>query len=225
MNIAIVEDESLTSLFITETLEDLGHSVVGNFDNGIEMLEMASMEKIDLVFMDIEINGKMDGIECAVKLDKQYNIPSVFISSYQNSSTIRDAMDASPLGYLIKPVNESDIEAALAVASRILKKSIIEESSVVTIDAYSYDFQKGTLNYKNELVKLSKNEYKVVHLLFKSHGNIVDSSELIRYIWEEDYDREESLRELIYRLRRKLPDLSIRSLSKAGYSIARSSAL
>lgn len=217
MKIIIVEDDSLTALFITETLEDLGHEVLGSFDSASDMLEVAKIGEIDLVFIDIELNSKMDGIECAVRLRQQYRIPSIFLTSYQNSETIHDAMAAEPLGYLIKPVSENEIEAALAVAKRILRANTPLMNEYLQLGQYTYHFKHKTLNNKEGVVKLSKNEYKIVDLLCKSYGNIVENEHLICHIWEDTYNKEDSLRELIYRLRKKLPEISIQSSSKVGY--------
>jgi len=219
MNIIIVEDDSLTALFLQESVEDLGHTVLGTFDSAKPLLEKVNNMNVDLAFMDIEINGKMDGIECAAILQNKYSISSIFITSYQNSSTINDAMDSSPLGYLIKPVSETEIEACLAVASRTLKKSPPKIVNDIQIGDYIYTFESKTLTLNNELIKLSKNEYKVIDILCNSYGNVVETQELVQSIWQESENRTDSLRELIYRLRKKLPSININSLSKSGYYI------
>ncbi len=223
MNIIVVEDDSLTALFIQETLEDLGHSVLGTFDNGATLFETISSLDVDLAFMDIEINGKMDGIECAKILKDDYKISSIFITSYQNSDTINDAMDSLPLGYLIKPVSEKEIEASLAVISKSLQTVTPKNPELLLLGngegKYVYNHTKKILTLNKELVKLSKNEYKVIDMLCKSYKNIVDTQDLIECIWEDSEGKEDSLRELIYRLRKKLPSLSINSLSKTGYYI------
>ena len=219
MNIVIVEDDSLTALFLQESVEDLGHTVLGTFDSAKPLLEKVKNMDVDLAFMDIEINGKMDGIECAAILQNTYNISSVFITSYQNSSTINDAMDSSPLGYLIKPVSETEIEAILAVATRSLKKIAPKKVTTLQVANYLYTYESKTLTHNKELVKLSKNEYKVIELLCNNYGNVVNTEKLTHYIWEDSQNKEDSLRELIYRLRKKLPSFPIGSLSKSGYYI------
>jgi len=219
MNIAIVEDDSLTALFISETVEDLGHTVIGIFDSATPLLQNVLELNVDLVLMDIEINGNIDGIECATTLRTKHNISCIFITSYQNSATINDAMDASPLGYLIKPVSENEIEAALAIASKNFKNSKPKSGDSLEFGEYSYSYINKILTHEGEIIKLSKNEYKILELLCRSYGNVVDNKELARSIWEDAENQEGSLRELIYRLRKKLPKVTINSLSKTGYYI------
>lgn len=220
MNIVIMEDESLVSLFIRETLEDLGHVVVGVFDNATSLLDVLSELSIDIVLMDIEINGKMDGLQCSRILRHEYSIPSIFITSYQSSTTINEAMDSSPLGYLIKPVSESEIEVALAIASKSLKKTTQDSPEYLEFNNYRYNYQDETLTRDGKLIKLSKKESKIINLLCKSYGNVVNTMTLTQNLWEDSNDREHSLRELVYRLRKKLPDLNINSMSKTGYYLA-----
>jgi len=219
MDIAIVEDDALTALFLTETLEELGHNVKGSFDSAKPLLALLQKSKVDLVFMDIEINGSIDGIQCAELIYRGHNIRSIFVTSYQNSATIHDAMDVSPLGYLIKPVSEPDIEAALALASQSIRSAPAPKTGCNRSGLYTYNPEYKTLKHENDLVKLGKNELKLVSLLFKNCNNVVHSEEIKRHIWEDDVYNDESLRQLIYRVRNKLPDLNIVSSSKIGYLI------
>jgi len=107
----------------------------------------------------------------------------------------------------------------LAVSKKILQANKPVSDEVLSLGDYIYYFKDKVLKYDGDLVKLSKNEYKIIDLLCKSYGNIVENQELIRNIWENEYNRDNSLRELIYRLRKKIPELSIQSSSKIGYSI------
>ena len=219
MDIAIVEDDALTAFFLTETLEELGHSVAGSFDSAKPLLTLLEKNKVDLVLMDIEINGSIDGIQCAELIYRTHNIRSIFVTSYQNSATIHDAMDVSPLGYLIKPVIEPDIEAALALASQSIRSSAPSKSKSCHSGMYTYNPKYKILKYNDELIKLGKNELMLVALLFKHCNNVVRTEEIKRHIWEDDVYSDESLRQLIYRVRKKLPDLHILSSSKLGYLI------
>ena len=124
MNIAIVEDEGITALFLKESIEEFGHCAVGMYDNSTPFLEFLQQNsEIDLDFMDIQINGKLDGIQLAYEISLKYpNISIVFITSFKDSDTIKSAKIVSPLGYLIKPVVESDLEAILMVVESFRKK-------------------------------------------------------------------------------------------------------
>ncbi|MCX6075554.1 MAG: response regulator [Campylobacterales bacterium] len=74
MNIVIIEDEGLTALFLQEIIKDLHHSVVGIFDNSDALFSFLKNNQVDLIFMDIKINGSLDGIQTANLAHNKYLI-------------------------------------------------------------------------------------------------------------------------------------------------------
>jgi len=218
MKIVIVEDDALIALFIASTLEELGHKVLGQFSDAVSVLDFVKENAVDLALMDIEIEGSVDGLQCAKTLKIKHNIPSIFVTSHKESEVIQEAMEVEPLGFLIKPIEESDIEAALALASRYFKDD--EKPSKTVVNAYEYNFEFKTLKYQGEIVKLGKNELKLIHILFKNLNNTVSTEEIMSFIWDEVLESDESLRQLIYRTRKKVPALEIVSSSKMGYAIS-----
>jgi len=70
-NILIVEDEASNAEFLELVLENLGHHIVGVTDN-------AKKEIIDFVFMDIDLNGDIDGIQCSILLNHSQDIASIY---------------------------------------------------------------------------------------------------------------------------------------------------
>ena len=217
MNIVVVEDDALIALFIKESVEELGHCVVGLFDEAAAVIAFVKETKPDLVLMDIEIKGSVDGIACAAALQNRYGVPSIFVTSHKESAVINDAMDVAPLGFLIKPIEESDLEAGLALAARALRHVKPLQKNVV--GAYEFSFEYNTLKKDDVVVKLGKNELKLVAILFKNLNNTVSAEEIMRHIWGSILESDESLRQLIYRTRKKVPGLEINSSSKIGYSI------
>lgn len=80
MKIAIVEDELAVAWGLEALAEDLGHSVVGIFSTGQAAIDGLRGEAVDLVFMDINLGGGMDGIETARELRALQPTPVLFIS-------------------------------------------------------------------------------------------------------------------------------------------------
>ena len=58
----------------------------------------------DLVLMDIRIDGQMDGVEAAARIQEQYRLPVIFITVYSDRQTLERAKLTGPFGYLVKPV-------------------------------------------------------------------------------------------------------------------------
>lgn len=221
MNIMIVEDEGVTALFLREIISDLGHNIVGVFDNSDALLTFLKNSSVELIFMDININGALDGIQTATIVHNKYpDISFVYLTSYKDSQTIKDAQAVKPLGYLIKPVLESDLEAIMMVVEggkQIYKKS---EPLEIIFAEYKYNIKTKTLSTNSEVIPLSKNELTCINTLVLNKNSYISSEQLIATIWREEKDRIVSLRELIYRLRKKLPNLPLHSNSNIGYALS-----
>lgn len=221
MKIVIIEDDVLISLFLKECLEDLGHKVLDSFEDAQSTIEFLKNNSCDLAFVDIELRGAIDGLQLSKTLKQRFNTPSLFVTSHKESEVIKEAMDVSPLGFLIKPVEQSDIEAALAVAIKHIDKTPpTNTNDEQQIGEYSFNFTYNTLKHHDQIIKLSQKEIILLSLLFKNYNNTVSIEEIVSKIWENESVSDETLRQLIYRTRKKVPGLKISSSSKIGYSIS-----
>lgn len=214
MNILIVEDEFLTSKFIQETLYSLGFLSVFITDNAIDANIMLQEKNIDLIFMDINIKGPKDGLYLAIEISKKYNTKIVFITSYQDTNTIQEASLSTPLGYLIKPIIKADIESIMMISKNFF--NYYQESTFINIDIYKYDKINNLLYEDEKLITLSKLENKAIEIFIKQLNTPISNEILISYLWPEEKNNS-SLRELISRLRKKVPNLKIINHSNIGY--------
>lgn len=221
MNVVIVEDEGVTALFIKEVLRDLKHNVAAVFDNADELFSFLKSNQVDLIFMDINIKGSYDGIQTATIAHARYpNISFVYLTSYKDSETIKSAQAVNPLGYLIKPIVESDLEAILMVVGGYKKSSLRVEPTQIRFGDYSYNLKTKTLSVNNTVITLSKNELLCIDILAHNRNSYISSEQLIARIWGDEENRFDSLRELIYRLRKKVPNLPLHSSSNIGYTLS-----
>jgi two-component system cell cycle sensor histidine kinase/response regulator CckA len=116
IDILVVEDESVISADLCECLNDMGYQVVGEAASGEEALRKAARHKPDIVLMDIVLDGEMDGIAAAERLQQDHDIPVIFLTSHADTGTIRRATSTEPFGYLVKPFAEREIQAAIETA-------------------------------------------------------------------------------------------------------------
>ena len=114
--ILLVEDEGIVAKDLQMRLHTLGYEVCGWFTSGEEALAQGPGLAPDLVLMDIHLKGKMDGIEAAERLRTSHGIPIVFLTAHADESTIERAKIASPLGYILKPFDESDLHVSVEMA-------------------------------------------------------------------------------------------------------------
>jgi len=70
----------------------------------------------DLVLMDINLKGSMDGIDTAVMIKKRYDIPVVYMSSHPTDATVERAKATRPDGFIIKPFEDTDLRVSIELA-------------------------------------------------------------------------------------------------------------
>jgi CRP-like cAMP-binding protein/CheY-like chemotaxis protein len=114
--ILLVEDDAFISLDVSEVLKEFGYEVVGAVPSGQEAVETARKEKPDLILMDINLQGPMDGITAAEVIHKDRPIPVVFLSALSDESTLQRARLVGPFGYLIKPFEPAELHSTIQVA-------------------------------------------------------------------------------------------------------------
>ena len=115
-NILIVEDNAILALDLQEILLRQGYSVAGLFASGEEAVAFLPGKPVDLVLMDIELAGDMNGIRTAERLHGTSDIPIVFMTGFSHDPLLEEAKIAAPYGYLIKPVPERELAATLEMA-------------------------------------------------------------------------------------------------------------
>lgn len=111
--VLIVEDEIILAKVIEIDLADLGYKICGVVSSGERALERVEEEKPDIVLMDINLNGEMDGIDAAKQIKSRSGIPIVFMTGYEDEETMERANCVEHSGYLIKPVEPEDLQSVI----------------------------------------------------------------------------------------------------------------
>ena len=114
--ILIVEDERIIAQGVWETLKGLGYGVSGIASSGAEAIQKATDLNPDLVLMDIVLKGEMDGIEAAEQIRTRLDIPSIFMTAYDDETILKRAKVTEPYGYLLKPFEERGLHANIQMA-------------------------------------------------------------------------------------------------------------
>lgn len=111
----VVEDEAIVGLELRLRLEDLGHEVVAVCRSAAAAREVLHGQVVDLVLLDIRLEGDEDGIALGVEL-RERDVPVVFLTAFSDRDTVIRAGAAEPYGYLVKPFSPRMLEATLATA-------------------------------------------------------------------------------------------------------------
>ena len=117
LKILIVEDEMIISESIRKSLLKLNYNVVGVASKYIRAIEMLESLEVNLVLIDINLNGLKNGIDLAKHIQDNYNIPFIYVTANNDFATLQKAKCTHPLGYLVKPFSEENLHSAIEVAS------------------------------------------------------------------------------------------------------------
>ena len=134
ITILIVEDDPIIGADLQDRLLEMGYQAIGPIASGEEALaHLQANKQPDLVLMDIQLEGRMDGIETARKLmEKQPSPPLIFLTSNSDEATFASAKSVKPAAFLSKPFRGRDLKHAIELAivqSADKKKAATEENT------------------------------------------------------------------------------------------------
>lgn len=218
INILIIEDETLIAMQIENRLEQMGHRVLYNVKSSDEVFAIDSLNNIDLIISDINIEGDLDGITTSRIIHERYKIPVIFITAYKDIETLKKASLVDYAGYVMKPFREDELEALINLT--ILKYNLPKSVQKVQINEnYSYCNMEDSLFYKEEQVTLTKKEKKFLQLLINANGELIDYTTIEQNIWYDEIVTSDTRRKLINRLQKKIPDFPLELKKGVGYKI------
>lgn len=116
MKILIVEDEPLHADRYEMLAQQLGYTVVGNCDNAFDALDCFHRTAPDLLLLDIQLRGDMDGIQLAERLNEVRPLPIVFATSMQDDAAFARARRTQPVAFLLKPFDMLQLQRAIELA-------------------------------------------------------------------------------------------------------------
>lgn len=110
--IMVVEDESIVALNLQRRLIRLGYDVPCIAASHDQAMRGVTETQPDIVLMDINISGEIDGIETAAKI----KAPVIYLTAYSEEKTLERAKATKPYGYLVKPFSERELHATIQMA-------------------------------------------------------------------------------------------------------------
>jgi len=111
--VLLVEDEVITASSLKMGLEELGYQVCPLATRGDKALAIAESENPDVILMDVNLPGGMNGIEAAKKILTLINTKILFLTGYHDDDVIAQINALNPLGYFVKPVSAFRIKELL----------------------------------------------------------------------------------------------------------------
>ena len=117
LRVVIAEDEADMREYMEKTLPLLGHEVVALAKTGRELIDQCRTEKPDLIITDIKM-PEIDGIDAARAIFHERPVPVILLSAYTDPDLLARVETDCVLAYLVKPIKESDLSPAIALAMK-----------------------------------------------------------------------------------------------------------
>lgn len=205
--IMVVEDDSTISSILKEHLEKWNYEVylVENFNNVIEVFVDFSP---DLVLLDIYL-PLYNGYYWCEQMRKISQIPIIFISSASENMNIVMAMNMGGDDFINKPF---DLNVLTAKIQAILRRtySFSKDFQILTHHDVMLNLVEAKIIYNEQTLELTKNELKIMQLLFEKSQMIVSRDELMNHLWQSnEFIDDNTLSVNINRLRKKLEDIEL----------------
>lgn len=202
MKILIIEDDRGIADAIQKQAEKWGLQAKCVQDFRSVMAEYAEYDP-QLVLLDISLPF-FNGYHWCSEIRRVSKVPIIFISSASDNMNIVMAMNMGGDDFIAKPFDNSVLIAKIQALLRRTYdfgtgRTILEHKGAIL------NTGDNTLNYKEERIELSKNEYRILFILMENKGSVVSREKLMEQLWETDsFVDENTLTVNIGRLRKRL---------------------
>lgn len=183
LNVLIVEDEPMLAELLKKMVLQLGAARAWTCADDACAFETAMREPVDLVFMDLNIEGATDGIQCARRITQHKEVSIVFATSFCDGEVLEEAIDLNTLNFLVKPYGKKDVEITLNLARIARKKRRQHDRPSASASLHqleggvTMDIAARTLRHGPETIRLGKKGVRPARAApqaserNRSHGN------------------------------------------------------
>ena len=109
MNILIAETDPKIVTQLNYCLASFGHKVFPVVTTGEDLMEQVKLLNPSLIITDINLNGQLDGVEAIARLERNYNIPYIFITAYDDYSSLIYSYNLNPVSMIKKPIDQTNL--------------------------------------------------------------------------------------------------------------------
>ncbi len=115
-NILIIEDEYIIALNVKKILERDNYHVIDIVNNKQDAIKYVNEAHVDLIMLDIMLDGSQDGIDIAHTIKQTNEIPIIYLTAHSDEATLKKAKETEPHGYILKPINNIELLSSVEIA-------------------------------------------------------------------------------------------------------------
>jgi two-component system, OmpR family, KDP operon response regulator KdpE len=200
--VLLIDDEPKIRRFLRAGFELNGFSVI-EAENAADGLKAATFNAPDLIILDLALPD-LHGSEVLERLRSWSNVPVIVLSVVSNEDEKVRLLQAGADDYVVKPFGMAELLARSEAALRRYFKTATE-SPIVTTGPLAVDLVGRTVLLNNSQIRLTRKEYRLLHVLATHVGLVVTHDQLLREIWTGNQrDNIQYLRILVRKLRQKI---------------------
>ncbi len=113
LSVFIVEDDAFQVFILEKMISRLGYDVIGKSSTGEEAVQLAVQLKPDIIFMDISLEGEMDGIEAVIAIQEKISVKIIYVTGNSDDYHRKRAEKTDYSDYLSKPITKDILEQSL----------------------------------------------------------------------------------------------------------------
>ena len=133
--VMVVEDERIVALNLKQRLTKLGYDISTFATSGRQALAEIERQPPDVVLMDINIDGDIDGIETASRIPETHQIPVIYLTAYSEEATLERARATKPYGFLLKPFSERELHATIQMVLERRRADVLVRENEQRLEA------------------------------------------------------------------------------------------
>jgi len=222
LTLLYAEDEQLTRKDHITYLKSRYDFSVYEANNGLEALSLYKTHKPDIVLTDISM-PHMSGLELAKEIRKiSKHTKIIILTAYSEQDKLMQALESSVVNYLIKPIDRKKLVTSIDMAIETMPEFFFKSDNHIMLgDNIKFDLEKSIYYVGDEALHLSKSETKLLELLSEYPNSDISSYDIFVHVWD-DFEKEfssDSVRALVKKLRKKLPDGILRNIYGGFYRL------
>ncbi|MDP5171432.1 MAG: LytTR family transcriptional regulator DNA-binding domain-containing protein, partial [Bacteroidia bacterium] len=156
IQILVVEDDMIVGAHISMVLSEAGYGVLGLIPTGEAALEQIRVHPPDLVLMDVQLKGKLDGVDTAALVYERFKIPVIFLTANSDSATFTRAKATFPYAFINKPFRPAALLRAVELVVQRIQETTEESPKEVATEKPLSDHV--FVRDKDRMVKIKFND-------------------------------------------------------------------
>lgn len=215
--ICLVEDEKNLNSLIKSYLEKEGYEVISCY-NGRDAIDKIQDTEIKLWILDIMLGDSVSGYDIIKEVRKtNVNVPVIFTSARDQDLDKIIGLELGSDDYITKPYSPKELVLRV---NNIIKRVYSKTENKFVYETYIIDKNKRLVYENEKIINLTTLEYDLLIMFLDNKNKSFSREDILKIVWGDDYfGSDRVVDDLVRRLRRKMPKLSINTIYGFGYRL------